>query len=209
MKLILCLVPLIAAESSLDPTPSPTPNPTPSPTASPTPSPTAAPTATCPVTCTLDSGKISAVHDVYQVNAQDSYTQHRCYSYNGQCVCECILNEDNFQSGTWQGLAAGSSDHRGSNTGQSIQTVEAMKTSGKFWKAPSYKIDADEVAALRACCNEEFEVAPELLLPAKSCADIEAASDEEIIGHLENHSDDISNSKILAWLHEQECAHHI
>jgi len=184
-----------------NPTPYPTPNPTPYPTPNPTPyptnTPTSAPTADCPVTCETDSTRnfVVATHDVERINNHDSYTQHRCYNYNSECVCECIMNENNFQSDT----------HRGALPGNTIQSVAAQQASGLFWKAPSYKIDADEIAAIRACCTREIAVAPELV-GAFTCEQLATVADEVIVANLEAIAGDMSNSKIVEWLHQQDCA---
>jgi len=107
------------------PTPAPTPIPTPAPTPVPTPSPTAAPTGSCPVTCVIEApnkatferrihltpdqkethaGRIAKVtHNVYDVNTENSYKQHRCYRSGDNCVCECIDDSSFFAEGAQAG----------------------------------------------------------------------------------------------------------
>jgi len=89
--------------------------PTPYPTSNPTP----APTAMCPVTCELEANmldrrshihdakwnqalvghadkKVKVTHNVHDINTQDTYTQHRCYRDDGECLCECIDSISNI-----------------------------------------------------------------------------------------------------------------
>merc|ERR1712070_824357 len=155
------------------------------------------------------ANRVVTTHNIEIINEHDSYNQHRCYVYEGQCTCECLDNADFFQDGTKQGKAAGNSGHRGAvSTG--IDTVTSLKSSGKFWKAPSYFISADEVTAIRQCCAEEFAVNPEFILPAHSCAEVQTATDAQILASLTDLEDGgaITNTKIISWLHEQGCSAH-
>merc|ERR1712086_875450 len=68
--------------------------------------------------------------------------------------------------------------------------------------APSYIISKDEVVAIRQCCAKEFAINPKFILPAHSCAD-----DADIIKSLRKTetSKVITNTKIVQWLHENNC----
>jgi len=148
-------------------------------------------------------------HNIEVINEHDSYSKHRCYVYDNKCTCECLDFAANFQEGTIQGNANGITTHKGS-TGTQIDTVTSLKAAGKFWKAPSYIISADEVQAVRDCCAEEFAVNPAFILPAKTCTDVAAASDADILASLTNLEEggSVTNTKLIGWLHEQGCAEH-
>jgi len=53
------------------------------------------------------AGRIVSTHNVELVNEEDSFRKHRCYTYKGHCVCECLDNNDFYQDGTVQGKPAG------------------------------------------------------------------------------------------------------
>jgi len=72
---------------------------------------------------------IVSTHDLFLINEKDTFTKHRCYTYNNNCVCECVdapefedsttthgdhrtapitqTYSDRYQQGTIQGSAAG------------------------------------------------------------------------------------------------------
>merc|ERR1712137_958709 len=125
---------------------------------------------------------IHVTHYLYDQNEQDSYKKHRCYMFEGQCVCECtdapeyadhdgnLVNR--FGNGTIQGAAAGIklgdfkdqpdsystwNEHKTRNFTfghlGSIKHQQIFKKSDKFWKPPSYYIGKAEIEAIRSCCS--------------------------------------------------------
>jgi len=143
--------------------------------------------------------RLVTTHNLEVINEHDSYAKHRCYKYGTdeapQCTCECIDDEAFFMDTT----------HKGKNADQSIQTIATLKAAGKFWKAPNYWISHNEVQAVKKCCAEEVAINPEFILPAHSCADVLAATDEVIKTRIEELEPTTSNTKIINWLKAQGC----
>lgn len=86
--------------------------------------------------------RLIATHNTAQINTQDTFIKHRCYTYgtDKKCVCECLdddgfmfagangvmKSDSRFQQGTVQGNAAGiplTADHRIDAIGQPSQTT--------------------------------------------------------------------------------------
>jgi len=38
----------------------------------------------------VKSHHIVATHDLFLINEKDTYTKHRCYTYDDECICECV-----------------------------------------------------------------------------------------------------------------------
>merc|ERR1712063_22570 len=150
------------------------------------------------------ANRVVATHNIEVINNHDSYSKHRCYVYNGNCVCECLDFADFFQDGTKQR----GDGHKGAVAGSQIQTVASLTAAGKFWKAPSYYISQNEVTAIKNCCAQEVAINPAFILPAHKCSEVATATDAQIMASLTNLAagGSITNAKIIQWLHEQGCS---
>jgi len=69
----------------------------------------------------LSTHRIVATHNTELVNEHDSFGKHRCYSYKGQCMCECLDDSLFYQDGTVQGKASGLA---GSDLGGNVGSIE-------------------------------------------------------------------------------------
>merc|ERR1712072_100424 len=195
------------------PTTQPTTYPTPYPTSMPTPAPTPAPTAHCPVTCKIvplrrrkDSKKkgksiyVQTEHNTFVTNEQHSFTKHRCYTYKGKCVCECLGAPTSFQENTRQGAKANIVGHRGFDVFGNQKIKDDIT-----WVRPHAMVTDREVKALRQCCEKEFVMNPDFILPAHSCKDVRGIKDSVIRSRIAELK--ISNKDILNWLVENDCYH--
>jgi len=145
--------------------------------------------------------RIVTTHDVELMNEHDSFRKHRCYSYKGKCMCECIENSDYFMDGTIQGNAVGNTEHRDVSEGQSLRHDNEL-----LWKAPKYYVQDEEIQAIRACCHKEFDLDPSLLLPSRNCKQVAEVQNEEIRDEIMNNMEKaVSNRDIINWLTEQKC----
>merc|ERR1712070_547395 len=145
--------------------------------------------------------RIASTHNLEIINEHDSFAQHRCYTYSGKCVCECIGDKKFFLDGN----TAQGGKNRGAMNGQYIQTKATLKAAGKFWTAPAYWVSKEEVAAIKSCCKEEVGVNPDFILPATSCKEVVKASDSVIRKRVQELENTMTNTKIRNWLESQGC----
>merc|ERR1712072_170189 len=230
-----CIV--ITPSPTTYPTPYPTSYPTSMPTPAPTPAPTAYCPVTCKIHTKADSvrrhrdgsGKIVPLrrrkdsvlgketskylqteHHTFIINEQSSYTKHRCYTYKGKCVCECLGASTSFQENTRQGVKAKMVGHRGWAKSDKNNVFGNVFGNQKIqsdiaWVRPHAMVTDREVKALRQCCEKEFIMNPDFILPAHSCKDVRGIKDHVIRKRIAELK--ISNKDILDWLVENKCYH--
>jgi len=145
---------------------------------------------------------IQAIHNTFIINEHKSFEKHRCYTYKGKCICECLDSAafpiNRFQENTEQGAAAGKTSHRGYMDGQTINDKIT-------WARPHGIPNAREIAAIKKCCEKEIMLSATIINPAHNCAEVRRASKKQIakrISELET-----TNLQIIDWLTENNCYH--
>merc|ERR1740130_515465 len=92
------------------------------------------------------ANRIVTTHHLHVVQEKASYSKHRCYNFQGKCVCECVDDASKYQMGTKQGAAAGHSGHRGELKNNNLDTVESLKAAGEYWNTGSLRKNWDQFA---------------------------------------------------------------
>jgi len=184
---------------------------------------------------TTKSHHIEATHNLFQINEYDTYTKHRCYTYDNTCICECVdapefsdytTREDGpgkdkftnrFQEGTVQGAAKITPNMVEKHSNLKIRkwTADAhlgqmehqmvFKRSDRFWKPPSYYVPHEEVLAVKKCCEKEIMLDVDFINPAKKCSDFRSLSDDVIKTHLQAMSPTLTNDQLVNWLDNNGC----
>jgi hypothetical protein len=174
--------------------------------------------------------RLVATHNVELINEQDTYRKHRCYHFNGTCMCECLEKTTSFpkfQDGTVQGKANGlqgeadggtdpfsdllelQQGHRGAMHDQELHDKQAKMKSGNVWANPNKVPFKAEAEAIKTCCSTLATSTLAIPFWGHTCADVQAFSDAELRGYIQSFgSFNTLQGVLVQWLQAHDCFHH-